>query len=130
MKWALERSYFRDFLEYVPTKFPDLSPLNIINWNGLDGILDKAQNGLPWQNRINFWTSSTIILRDIILEHHFMDGNKRIGYLFASHILELHHYRISASEDEKVNFCLDIAQGLYDYTQITKWLKNHTEKFT
>ena len=66
------------------------------------------------------------IAESIIKKHPFHDGNKRIGYIILRAILRKNKIDISASEDEKYDFIIDIAEGKIDFDAIVEWLKNNT----
>ncbi len=62
----------------------------------------------------------------IILDHPFVDGNKRTGFLAAYIFLAMHGLKISASEAEVVRVVLDLAQGKTDEKEFCIWLGNNT----
>lgn len=67
------------------------------------------------------------LLESIIKNHPFHDGNKRLGYTLSRLILLNNSLDIHASENEKFEFIIRIAENKIDYNQILKWLKKHIE---
>jgi death-on-curing protein len=63
------------------------------------------------------------IVESIIVNHPFVDGNKRIGYVLMRITLLEHGMDINASENEKFEFILDIAKGELKFDEIRKWIK-------
>ncbi len=63
------------------------------------------------------------IAESIIVNHPFIDGNKRIGYAPMRITLLEHGKDISASQDEKFDFILKVAKGEMNFEEIRKWIK-------
>lgn len=66
------------------------------------------------------------LIESILINHPFIDGNKRTGYVLMRLLLMEHKLDIKASEQEKYDFVIDIACGRSKYNQILKWLNDHT----
>ena len=113
-----------DLLKTLP-ECKDLINATCINANGIHGVLDKVEFGLPFQN-ISFWEKSAILINDLISYHYLSDGNKRIGYLMLILFLKKNGYVLIATEDEKVEFALSIAKGILKSETIVDWIKEHS----
>lgn len=113
-----------DLLKTLP-ECKDLLKATCINTNGIRGVLDKVEFGLPFQN-ISFWEKSAILINDLISYHYFSDGNKRIGYLMLILFLKKNGYVLIATEDEKVEFALSIAKGILKNKTIVDWIRKHS----
>ena len=59
----------------------------------------------------------------IIMNHPFIDGNKRTGYVLMETMLRLHGYKISAPDEELYQFVIDISTGTKRFEEIVEWLK-------
>ncbi|HTB32574.1 MAG TPA: type II toxin-antitoxin system death-on-curing family toxin [Bacteroidia bacterium] len=66
------------------------------------------------------------IIESIIVNHPFVDGNKRVGYVLMRLLLLEKGYDIRATEDEKYSFVIGIALGELKTDDIRKWLEAHT----
>jgi len=66
------------------------------------------------------------IIESIIVNHPFVDGNKRVGYVLMRLLLLEKGYDIRATEDEKYSFVIGIALGELKTDDIIKWLEAHT----
>ena len=68
---------------------------------------------------------SAAIVESIIINHPFIDGNKRMGYAFMRLLLSEEGYEIRASENETYNFIIAIAEGKMNSEEIINWIKNN-----
>lgn len=67
------------------------------------------------------------LVESLLVNHPFIDGNKRIGYTVLRVFLNLHGINISASMDNRYEFIIDIASGAKKYEEIVLWLQRNTE---
>jgi death-on-curing protein len=58
----------------------------------------------------------------IILDHPFVDGNKRTGFMLAATFLELNGMRFHATEESVVRMTLGLAGGKLDQGAYAAWL--------
>ena len=68
------------------------------------------------------------LLESIIKNHPFIDGNKRTAYVLFTLYLEFNNLNINATEDEKYEFVINIAQGKYSFEDILKWINAHIKE--
>ena len=64
----------------------------------------------------------------IILNHPFLDGNKRTGFLLAATFLELNGRALTATEESVVEKTLALASGTLTQTRYAGWLEGHSER--
>lgn len=62
----------------------------------------------------------------IIMNHPFVDGNKRTGHAAVETLLILNGMEISASVDEQERFMLTIASGEMGRKEFVEWLQVYT----
>lgn len=62
----------------------------------------------------------------IIMNHPFVDGNKRIGHAAIETFLVLNGVEISASVDEQEKIVLAITSSTMDRAALTAWLQTKT----
>ena len=65
------------------------------------------------------------IIESIIINHPFLDGNKRLGYVLMRLLLLEQHYDIIASNSEKYSFVLSISEGELSFEDICTWIQKH-----
>ena len=73
---------------------------------------------------------TAFLLRGIVQEHPFADGNKRTGFEAARMFLEVNGRRLSCTSKEVVDFALQVAQGLLPTLDVIRWLEDHTKDNT
>ena len=68
------------------------------------------------------------LIESILINHPFIDGNKRTGYVLMRIFLINNGLDINASQEDKYNFVIDIASGEMKFEKIVKWLSKYTEE--
>jgi len=62
------------------------------------------------------------------MNHLFVDGNKRTGYLLMEAILRYGNKKISVNNDLLYQFVISISTGEIKFNKIVEWLKNNTRQ--
>lgn len=69
------------------------------------------------------------VLESIVKNHPFIDGNKRTGYVLMRLILMQFGKDITATQDEKYSFVIEVASGQIEFQEIVAWIgKRATSK--
>jgi death-on-curing protein len=71
---------------------------------------------------------AAVLIESIIINHPFVDGNKRFGYVAMRLLLMESGFDISATENEKYNFVILIAKGDMKFNGICEWIKRNIYK--
>lgn len=72
---------------------------------------------------------AAVLLRGIIADHPFVDGNKRTGMMAALVFLNLNDYDTSGLKDRDLeDFAVRVAVEHLDIPVIAAWLKAHSKK--
>ena len=114
-----------------------LHELSIITYGGSQGIRDQglmeSAIARPYQTfggedlYPTVFEKAAALTESIIINHPFIDGNKRTGLLAMLVILEIGNFKITASNDDTYNFTIQISTGEIKFKEIVIWLKNNTE---
>ena len=80
--------------------------------NGCDLYPSKEEKGA----RIGF---------NLISNHAFVDGNKRIGMHILLSFLELNGIKIRCTDDDIVRAGLGVASGEMSYEDLLQWVREH-----
>jgi death-on-curing protein len=67
------------------------------------------------------------MIESILINHPFIDGNKRTGYTLLRLFLIRNRIDINASQDNKYEFVIDIASGILKFEGIVSWLTLNTQ---
>lgn len=62
----------------------------------------------------------------LIINHPFLDGNKRTGFLSMLAILSGGNIQINVSNNDVYDFIIQISTGEIKFEQIVEWLKQNT----
>jgi len=74
----------------------------------------------------SLWNKAAAMMRGIIADHPFYDGNKRTGTLVALTFLECNGQFFVAKEGELEDFAVKVATDHLDVETIADWLVTHT----
>lgn len=89
-----------------------------------EGLLDHIPAEMSYVSGIN--QKAAVLLRGIIQNHVFNDGNKRTGHACTEAFLNREGKVLTASDEETSAFTKEVAQGLLTMAQIINWIENHT----
>lgn len=68
------------------------------------------------------------LFEGIVINHPFIDGNKRTGYVFARLTIMKGQYDIVAGLEEKYNFIIKTSSGELEFNHISRWLEEHCKR--
>ncbi|MBE9582872.1 type II toxin-antitoxin system death-on-curing family toxin [Mucilaginibacter sp. JRF] len=66
---------------------------------------------------------ASAIFESLIINHPFMDGNKRIAYMMLEILLRTDGLYIHAPESEKYQFVISASTGDIRFDEIKEWIK-------
>ena len=89
-------------------------------------IATQSQNVFGEELYPGVVNKAAAMIRGIIADHPFVDGNKRTAMLSGLTLLNLNQVKVKFHVGEIENFAVDIATKHLDVTEIAQWLKSHT----
>jgi len=63
----------------------------------------------------------------MVMNHPFLDGNKRTAHASAEAFLRLNGHQLSAPIDEQERVLVDLADGSLDRAEFTAWVVSHVQ---
>lgn len=121
--------------------FPDAAEINALHavalasYGGMEGILDKgcpeakvaaAQNAVLYasdgDDEPDLLAAAAYLLVYLVQGHCYADGNKRVGWLAALHLLHLNGIGIRGDEAEAAQLVERVAQRKADVAEVQAWL--------
>lgn len=65
------------------------------------------------------------ILESILINHPFLDGNKRTGYILMRSILLQYDMDLNVTEEIKYKFVIEVSEGKHTIDSIKNWIQKH-----
>jgi death-on-curing protein len=93
----------------------------------LESALSKPQNLFAYPSPTLPELASSYAA-GIILNHPFLDGNKRTGFMLAATFLELNGLTLRATEESVVEKTVALAGGKSTQAQYAEWLGDNSPK--
>lgn len=117
------------------TEVLDLHRLVIAQTGGAEPVLDlRGLESAITQPRATFEgrdlhpslaDKAAALCYSLILNHPFLDGNKRVGHAAMETFLMLNGYEVLSSVEESERLILDVASGQVSREDLAEWLKKH-----
>jgi len=76
----------------------------------------------------NQFQKAAAIIQSLLINHPFIDGNKRIGYVIMRLFLLEQGWDLNTSQDEKYQFVIQIAEGKMEFNAIVEWIISNAIK--
>jgi len=109
----------------------------IDRFGGINGLRDRnlLESALsrPFQtfDKKDLYSSpvdkAAALIESIVINHPFLDGNKRFGYIAMRLILLESGLDIDAPEEDKYLFVIGIAKGELKFNEICNWIKKNVK---
>lgn len=114
----------------------EIHQILITKFGGSNGIRDmgtlESALARPFQTfeNIDLYPNTlhkaAALIESLLMNHPFVDGNKRTGYVLMRLYLINSGMDILATQTEKYNFVISIASGKIKLEEIVEWLSNHS----
>jgi len=117
------------------TEVVDLHRLAIQQSGGADGVRDMAAlDSAVVQPQMSFGgvelyptiaDKAAALAFALVMNHPFVDGNKRVGVVAMDAFLVLNGHEIIASVEEQEQVFLQLAAGTLSRADFTEWVRSH-----
>ena len=75
----------------------------------------------------DLWAKAVALMHSLVLNHPFVDGNKRVALTAAGVFLDLNGCRLNATNQAAVELVLSVIAGELDVEAIAAWLKTYSQ---
>lgn len=76
----------------------------------------------------DIFSKAAAVIRSVVADHPFVDGNKRTAILAGLTLLELNNYHFDAISGELEDFAVRIATDYLSIAEIADWLRAHVNE--
>jgi death-on-curing protein len=114
-----------------------LHELSIQTYGGAHGIRDEGMLesaiARPFQTfggedlYPTVYEKAAAFAESLIINHPFVDGNKRTGFAVMLATLRRGNIKLTASQNDTYNFVIAISTGEMKFEAIVEWLKENTK---
>lgn len=70
---------------------------------------------------------ATALFESLIINHPFMDGNKRIAYALMEILLRLGGLQLTATKEDKYAMVINASTGQIRFDEIKEWLEENSQ---
>lgn len=67
------------------------------------------------------------LMHSLVMNHAFLDGNKRTAWQVTKRFLYTNSYTIQCSQQDIIDFCLAVDNQGWEVAEILVWLQEHTK---
>ena len=100
----------------------------IRDWNLLDSAVQRSRAAFGGEDLYaGLFTKAAALGHSLVLNHPFVDGNKRTAWEAMHTFVEENSYALRANLDEIVELMLRIADKSLGVEQVAAWLKRHSD---
>ncbi len=97
----------------------------------LDSALHRPQASFMGEDLYpSLFIKAAALMHSILLNHPFIDANKRTATVSMAYFLHLNGYKIKIQQRQLVEFALKVESKQLDLEQISKWLKEYSVKIS
>lgn len=89
--------------------------------------VERAEWG-PFEGSADLAERAALLLRGVVLDHPFVDGNKRAAFAAASILVEGNGHEIDVDLDSAVTFMLRCARGELEVDEIAEWFRSRLRR--
>lgn len=93
----------------------------------LESAIHRPQSSFMGEDLYNsIFDKASALMHSILMNHPFLDGNKRTATVSTAAFLHLNGLEIKCSQKELINLALSVETKEKNLEQISVWLKDHS----
>jgi len=77
---------------------------------------------------LSVFQKAAVLAESLAKNHPFLDGNKRTSVASAALFLRINGYELQASQNNLVQFAMNLATGNLEIPKAVVWLRGHSKK--
>ena len=105
-------------------------PLGLRDEGVLESAVYRPQASFGGQDLYpELFSKAAALGHSLIVNHPFVDGNKRVGFEAMLLMLRLNGYDVHVSLETSFDFVVEVAKGKLTEQAIADWLKQHSRPY-
>ncbi len=74
------------------------------------------------------FNKAAALMHSLIMNHAFVDGNKRTGTVSAIVFLDLNSYKLKVGQEKLIQAALNVGSKKWNIDKLSSWLKRHSKR--
>ena len=100
-----------------------------LNRSNLEYLLEAVKDvGRKIETNQAIVKKAAYLLYNFVVQHPFVNGNKRTAFELVTLFLRINNYEITATPERVYNFLSDVAAGKESLAQVEKWIATNLAK--
>ena len=95
----------------------------ILNKGLIEFTIERVKGEVIKEGDTDLFEVASLILRDFVQGHPFVDGNKRIAFELVDILLRDNGYIFKIEKEEVIKFLLQLAKGESGLKEVKEWIK-------
>ncbi|MCD6210772.1 MAG: type II toxin-antitoxin system death-on-curing family toxin [Methanophagales archaeon] len=95
----------------------------ILNKGLIEFTIERVKGEVIKEEDTDLFEVASLILRDFVQGHPFVDGNKRIAFELVDILLRDNGYIFKIEKEEVIKFLLQLAKGESGLKEVKEWIK-------
>lgn len=99
----------------------------VLRPGAIEAAVERARHG-PFPTEADVPGRVALLVRGLVQDHPFVDGNKRTAFQVLRTVLDENGYHLIASREEAREMLLAVARGEHDLSEIGRWIRGRSRK--
>jgi death-on-curing protein len=95
----------------------------VLNKGLIEFTIERVKGEVIKEEDTDLFEVASLILRDFVQGHPFLDGNKRIAFELVDILLRDNGYMFKVEKEEVIKFLLQLAKGELGLKEVKEWIK-------